>query len=163
MTIVEIWKVKAGTSRATAIASMRECAIAYGDKYQRDADACNYVDRVYKCNDKCASGANAGPVGFRTRLREISPEQYLEFSRCFHFKKVAPKPEVRLKLFQALTTMGETKIEMNLLDTDATKAAVTVRRILEEEGWADVDKILLHIKEIEGPFEAGNVLSRYGG
>lgn len=160
---VEIWKVRDGVDRSTAIASMLDCAELFGTDDERSADARSYVNRVYKCNDKCASSANAGPMGFRTRLNMLSAEQYLEFNRCFHFKEVDLK---RLKVFAANST------EKNRSPSQMTRSVnnLLILALDKKEVFAILsDKYPTHnthvftVEEIEGPFTTGQILMDDGG
>lgn len=169
MLTVVIWNVRNGVERSTAIASMRECAIHYGDKYQRDADACNYVDRVYKCNDKCASSANASPMGFRIQLKDVSPEQYSEFNRCFNVKEVDIKSEPRLKVFAANVT-GKDKPRHATIQTTRNVHNLLILALGQEEvfvilrnKYPNIDAHVFTVEEIEGPFTTGQILMDDGG
>ncbi len=157
---VEIWKVRDGVDRSAAIASMLDCAELFGTGDERSADAGSYVNRVYKCNDKCASSAANGPMGFRTRLNMLSPEQYLEFNRCFHFKEVDLK---RLKVFAAnateknkpYSTMQTTRSVHNLLILALDEKEVFA--ILRDK-YPKPESHVFTVEEIEGPFTTGQIL-----
>lgn len=80
--------------------------------------------------------------------------------------------EPRLKLFhvfvtfpQSMATQGPTnnKVEMTVLATNESEADSVVTKILDREGYTDLSATLINISEIEGPFESGFVISRYGG
>lgn len=82
-----------------------------------------------------------------------------------------PEPN-RLKLFHVFVTwpgpmaVNSTivdKVEMTILDTNEDDAVKEVKRILEYDAYDDLDKTLIRISQIHGPFEKGFVISRIGG
>ncbi len=54
-------------------------------------------------------------------------------------------------------------IEMVVLDTCEDDAVKEVKKILESDGYDDIDKTLIHVNEIKGPFDKGFVIQRNGG
>lgn len=70
-------------------------------------------------------------------------------------------PPVELKLFLALIQFrSQHDIEMTILHTDQQTAQLEVIDILEQDGYKMGDTLNLVVKEIDGPFQAGFVISR---
>jgi len=68
---------------------------------------------------------------------------------------------VELKLFMALIQFrGQPDIEMTILHVTQQKAQLEVIDILEQDGYKMGDTINLVVREIDGPFRAGFVISR---
>lgn len=166
MTLVQIWRLKGGVSRAEAIKSILDCVELADFRFKniREMKAAELVEEIIKRYDKCASSANVTPMGLRLSLKNpIKDADYEEFKERFHFTVVAEDPsnESRLKLWKGYVTEKkkspvQATLQHNILmilarDSDEAYdvvAAAYPKFVFET----------IIVKEIEGPFAAGQIL-----
>lgn len=168
MTVVQVWKLKGGISRAEATKSILECVNILGAKSRRDEDAATFVEEIIRRFDKCASSVNATPTGLKLPLLdELDDDCYTEFKECFHFTVIAETPsnESRLKLYRGhVTEKIKSPIQTTVLYSTLMILARDAREaynVVAAKYPKFVSEIII-VKELEGPFEAGQILMDIG-
>ena len=121
-----------------------------------DRDYAIFTDRIYNIKK-----------GFITNLTQVDDlnkfckncgrRGMIGDPRCVMCK---PNP-VELKLFMALIQFrGQPDIEMTILHKTQQEAQLKVIDILEQDGYKMGDTLNLVVREIDGPFDVGFVISR---